>query len=78
MNSTAASVIKNDEVRVAGKVRLGSAVSHAPASHGSPVTAAGPQHTAAPAARIVRTAPDHVMIEVTCGCGTRTVLKCNF
>jgi hypothetical protein len=77
MNKPATSVIKNDDVKVGGKLRLGSAM-----------TSAGPQSTTAMAqghhsvsgasARLVRTAGDHAVVEVTCPCGAKTVLRCNF
>jgi hypothetical protein len=72
MNRPATPVIKNEAVQVAGKVRLGSATSH--------VTASGQgQHAAASAtARVVRTAADHVVIEVACPCGAKTMLRCNY
>jgi hypothetical protein len=78
MNKPATPVIKNEAVQVGGKVRLGSAMPHMAASSGA-VASGQSQHAAAPAtARIVRTAADHVVIEVACPCGARTMLRCNY
>jgi len=78
MNRPTASVIKHDEVKVAGKVRLDSllpgAANTANASHSSQ----NPRATVPVSARIVKTAEDHVMIEMTCSCGTKTMLRCNY
>ncbi len=78
MNKATTSVIKNDDVRIGGRVMLDAAMSHA----GGPVAAGaaprGAGGAAATSARIVKTAPDHVMIEVTCGCGTKTMLRCDY
>jgi hypothetical protein len=78
MNSATTSVIKNDDVRVGGRVRLDGALSHAggPAVGGTAPRGAGVAGVTS--ARIVKTAPDHVMIEVTCACGTKTMLKCDY
>jgi hypothetical protein len=77
MHEAATSVIKNDEVKIAGKVRLGSSVPRVAPQAGS--TGAAPQRTSgASSARIVGTGPDHVIVEVTCPCGTKTMLRCNF
>ena len=78
MNRPTASVIKHDEVKVAGKVRLDSLLpGTANVANASPP--GQNQRAAAPvSARIVKTAEDHVMIEVTCSCGTKTMLRCNY
>lgn len=77
MNEAATAVIKNNEVHMAGKVRLGE-VTGRPAQPAPAAGAPRPQHGAGPAVRIARTAEDHVIIEVTCGCGTKTMVRCNF
>ena len=77
MNRPATSVIKNDEVRVGGRVRLGAAASHPVGPHGA-LTAGNTQPGGPASARIIKTAADHTVIEITCPCGTKTMLKCNY
>jgi hypothetical protein len=77
MNKHSPSVIKSDEVKISGRVRLG-----APEPHTNTAQSTAPVRESrvagAAAARIVRTAPDHVIIEVCCPCGTKTMLRCNY
>jgi hypothetical protein len=74
MNEPATAVIKNNEVRMGGKVRLGAAATNPAPSVGN----TGGHQAAASVARVARTAEDHVIIEVTCGCGAKTMVRCNF
>jgi hypothetical protein len=78
MNKPATTVIKNDEVRMAGRVRLGTATVHSAPAGGNTGAPQGQHHVAASTARIAKTAEDHVVIEVICGCGTKTMVRCNF
>jgi hypothetical protein len=73
MNESASAVIKSDEVKMGGKVRLGPATAH----HPQPGAVQQNQQQAG-VARIAKTAEDHVIIEVTCRCGTKTMVRCNF
>lgn len=76
MSKLPASVIKNDEVRIAGKVRLDSALPRP--AQAAAVAAQQPEAGGSASARIVRTAPDHVVIEVMCACGQKTLLRCDY
>lgn len=78
MNKSAASVIKHDNVRVVGKVRLDSAMPRMTEPGMTDMGSRAANIAGAAAARIVQTAADHVMIEFTCACGTKTMLRCNY
>jgi hypothetical protein len=78
MNKAPASVIKHDDVKVGGKVRLDSGVSRVTESSVAGAAGRAANMASTVSARIVRTAPDHVMIEVICACGTKTMLRCDY
>jgi hypothetical protein len=77
MNKPTTSVIKNDDVKIGGKLRLGSAMSSA-APHGTSAVSQAAPSVGGASARLVRTASDHAVVEVTCPCGAKTTLRCNF
>lgn len=74
MIRTSGRILKSENVELEGQYHL----DVAPADF----TKAAPQQTEAVSvpmqARILENHPDYVVIEVTCSCGTRTVLKCEY
>ncbi len=78
MSKAPVSVIKHDEVRIAGKVRLDSGMTRSVDSSPTGQVNRAVESAGAASARIVKAAPDHVMIEVTCACGAKTMLRCDY
>jgi len=78
MSKAPVSVIKHDEVRIAGKVRLDSGMPRSADSLPAGQASCAGEPAGAASARIVKTAADHVMIEVTCACGAKTMLRCDY
>ncbi|HSV27299.1 MAG TPA: hypothetical protein VLH60_05345 [Sedimentisphaerales bacterium] len=75
MNKLPTSVIKHDVVRIAGKVRLDSALPRP--AQAAAAAAQRPEAGGSASARIAKTGPDHVVIEVTCACGEKILLRCD-
>ncbi len=70
-------VAKKDGTAVGGSVRIAPATGAAPvrtnaASRASSPTAASPQAT------ILERNEDHLIIEITCGCGQKSFIRCNY
>lgn len=69
---TSGRILKSDDVKFEGQYHLD--VAQAVSSL--------PQHTgttlAAPQVRILENHPEYAVIEVTCSCGTRTCLRCEY
>ena len=72
MEKTAGCVLKADNVKMQGQFRLdiGQPVSR-PAPVSRPVTAA-------PQACIVEKGEDFAVMEITCGCGTKMQVRCEY
>ena len=66
-------VIKNEQVRMAGPRRLDQVGA---AAAGGPAGAAGGEPAAG--ARIVEMGPTSALIEVTCPCGQKSYVRCDY
>ena len=66
MNESAMGVIKKDSVKPTGSCLIG------------PMARAAPAGGDATQARIVEQDDTHAVIEVTCACGKKSYLRCNF
>lgn len=72
MEKTAGHIIKSSDVRVEGRFRLDGSQS-GPCSTGTKgMVLAGAQ------ARIVESQAEFAVIEVTCGCGARNYIRCEY
>ena len=71
-----ARVIKNDQVRMAGPRRLDQASRPAGPPPGGEVLMDTPQTQAT--ARIVEMGPASALIEVTCPCGQKSYVRCDY
>ena len=69
-------VLKSDQVKVSGTVRLtpGGAAPVRTASSAQADTSAGVPEQA----RIVESNNEYAIIEVTCGCGAKSHIQCNY
>ena len=72
MIKTAGRIIKSENVKLEGQFLLD-------------VTQVGPDmppqqiaHSSAPQVRVLENHPQYAVIEVTCGCGTKLSLKCDY
>jgi hypothetical protein len=70
--------MKKNGVAVGGSVRVGPRIGHAPvrtnpSSRACPTTAGAPQQ-----ARIIESNADYAIIEITCACGTKSHIQCNY
>lgn len=63
-------VIKADDIDLQGTVAIGSTQAAIPPKN-------NPGVVIQPAAQIIQKNEDHVLIQVTCQCGQKTILKCN-
>ncbi len=74
MIETSRRILKSDDVELDGQYHL----DLAPEESG----ACEPAHTGAiassPQARIVENHPEHAVVEVTCSCGAKVYLKCEY
>jgi hypothetical protein len=71
MNKVTGHILKGTDVKLEGQVRLdtqNSAKKPSVAKNTQSVTSQ---------AHIVETNPDFVVIQITCSCGTKTLIKCN-
>lgn len=71
-------VMKKNSVAVGGSVRIGPQSGFAPvrtkaASRSCPPTANAPQE-----ARIIESNAEYAIIEITCSCGTKSHIQCNY
>ncbi len=79
MSQTTGKVLKVDQVKIDGSIRLSPGMAAAAAPR--PQTAAvQPVHSgaAAPKAVIADSHNDHVIIEITCSCGRKMYLRCDY
>lgn len=73
---TSGAVLKKDRVRMEGRRRIGGPAV-APGSSAAPAGgAAAPGGQ--PAARLVSVSDAGALVEVTCACGRKTLLQCDF
>lgn len=72
MIKTAGRVLKSNDVKLEGQIHLDAA------NPGSALPR--PQVTAAatPQVRVTENHPDHAVIEVTCSCGTKLSVRCDY
>ena len=68
MKDTTGRILKKNQVRLEGKLRLELD------GPGAANTAAAGSATA----RIVKTDPQFALVEITCGCGRKTYLRCEY
>jgi len=72
MSKATGRIIKADSVRLQGKIQLA-------AASGKTVLTKGKNAVLVPLqAHIVETSPEYAVIEVTCSCGAKTYLKCEY
>ena len=71
-NIANASVMKAGSVKLGGKVKL---ELNSDSSHKSPTASS---HQCEPQARLTENNSECAMIEVTCSCGQRISIKCNY
>jgi hypothetical protein len=64
-------VLKKDKVKVGGSVQLESVA-------GGVESSSGPAGSAAQQARIVESNNEYAIIEITCSCGQKTHVQCNY
>jgi hypothetical protein len=74
MMETSRRILKKDDVELDGRYQLdlgpGKFQAHEPAS--------GNTVASEPQARIIENQPEYAVIEVTCSCGTKVCLKCEY
>jgi hypothetical protein len=68
-------LIKNEQIRVGGTVRIGAGDKSAPVR---PLTPSGAVPQEPMQARIVESNTDYAVIEVICSCGQKTHIQCNY
>jgi hypothetical protein len=72
MEKTARHVIKSNDVKLEGRFRLD-------VGQGVPNSASEKNATLSPAqVRIVENHPEFAVLEVTCGCGAKTHIRCEY
>jgi len=72
MSKATGYIIKADSVRLQGRIQLGAAVGRtAPSKDKNAISTPSQAH-------IVETSPEYAVIEVTCSCGARTYIKCEY
>ncbi|MHC4070233.1 MAG: hypothetical protein ACYSR8_11800 [Planctomycetota bacterium] len=74
MPKAAGHILKSDDVKLEGQFRLD--VAQVQPQTGGPKEQS--MALAAPQARIVENHPEFADIEITCSCGTKTYLKCEY
>jgi len=74
MIETSRHVLRSDDVELEGQYRLGLLPDEFKASAQGPNSAV----MVAPQARIVENGPTYAVIEVTCSCGAKVCLKCEY
>lgn len=65
-------ILRNEEVELQGQVQIGSAPTV------SSTQASAPKDSATQQVCIVENHPQYAIIEVTCSCGEKTYLKCEY
>ncbi len=74
MTETSGRILKSDDVELEGQYRLGLVPDEFEPSEPAQTNAV----TAAPQARIIENHADHAVIEVSCSCGTKVHLRCDY
>ncbi len=80
METTAGQVLKANDVNMQGQFRLelGATSPASPMPSTAPVSPAAPAvSTAGPQVRIVETCNEYAVLEVTCGCGQKHLVRCD-
>ena len=72
MGKTVGRILRGDDIKVEGTFQLGVMQSGV----GSPPAAV--VHSVEPGAFVIETNPEFTIIEVTCSCGTKTSVKCEY
>ena len=72
MEKTAGHVLKGDKVKLQGRLQLDFM------QPGSSLPKTKTAVSATPQARIIENNPEFVVVEVTCPCGSKTQLKCDY
>ncbi len=68
-------LIKNEQIRTGGTVHIGSGEKSVPVR---PLTPSGAVPHEPMQARIVESNTDYAVIEVTCSCGQKSHIQCNY
>ncbi len=72
MEKTAGHILKSDNVKLEGRFRLDTSQDAPNSSNKRNVTSAAAQ------VRIVENHPEFAVMEVTCGCGAKTRIRCEY
>ena len=72
MGQTAGQILKSDDVKLEGRFQLDTAQAGLSRPQQAGAVLAAPQ------ARIVENHPEYAVIEITCSCGTRMCLRCEY
>ena len=72
MGKTVGRIIRKGDVKVEGVFQLGTTRS-ATSNSNARVT-----HSVKPSASVIETNPEFAIIEITCSCGTKTSVKCEY
>ena len=73
MEKAARHILKSNDVRLEGRFRLGTGQPPQ-----GPAGKKGGVASHEPAARLVENNPEFAVVEVTCSCGTKTRIKCEY
>ena len=65
-------ILKSDDVKLEGRVHLDAAQPRVSAAQKNTAALAAPQ------AHIVESQPEFAVVEITCPCGTKTYLRCEY
>lgn len=71
-------VMKKDGVAVGGSVRIGLGTSHAPVRTNTASRTCSPTAAVAQQARIIESNAEYAIIEITCACGQKSHIQCNY
>jgi hypothetical protein len=77
MTNTTGRILKSSEVNLQGRVVLDNFQTPQNAA-GAKVRDANSQLFAAPKARVIQNCAEFAIIEITCPCGTKTNVKCEY
>ena len=72
MGKTAGRILRGDSVKVEGTFQIGAMQSGVGSPQASVV------HSVEPAVSVIETNSEFTIIEVTCSCGTKTSVKCEY
>ncbi|MHC4552277.1 MAG: hypothetical protein ACYSUT_05865 [Planctomycetota bacterium] len=80
MEQAAGQVLKANNVTMQGQYRLDLGAGSAPVATAPIPTAAAaaPRPAGGPQVRVVENCPDYAVLEVTCGCGEKSLVKCAY